>query len=196
MYPFRKTIENKPEEPRKSRFQNSWPGHEASAGCRTRSTSTRAGEPLRDFQRGVFNRRETNRERLQAAQSEAAIVRRAIAAENLLGGADFLVEIFVADSNGAVNSTLAAALVAAKLLIPIAHVEAGLRSFDRTMPEEINRIVTDRLSDLLFATEPAGVENLARENAPSDRVALVGNVMIEFALRLLGARGAGGQNIR
>jgi UDP-N-acetylglucosamine 2-epimerase (non-hydrolysing) len=80
---------------------------------------------------------------------------------------------------GDVNSTLAAALVAAKLLIPVAHVEAGLRSFDRTMPEEINRIVTDRLSDLLFATEAAGIDNLARENVKADRVSLVGNVMID-----------------
>ena len=80
---------------------------------------------------------------------------------------------------GDVNSTLAATLVAAKLGIPVAHVEAGLRSFDATMPEEINRLVTDRLSDLLFATEPAGVENLAREGADPARVALVGNVMID-----------------
>lgn len=80
---------------------------------------------------------------------------------------------------GDVNSTLAAALVAAKLLIPLAHVEAGLRSFDRTMPEEINRIVTDSLSDLLFATEAAGIDNLARENVKADCVSLVGNVMID-----------------
>src|SRR5688572_14457128 len=64
---------------------------------------------------------------------------------------------------GDINSTLAAALVASKMQIPIAHVEAGLRSFDRTMPEEINRVVTDTLSDLLLTTEPSGAENLLRE---------------------------------
>jgi UDP-N-acetylglucosamine 2-epimerase (non-hydrolysing) len=80
---------------------------------------------------------------------------------------------------GDVNSTMAAALVAAKLNIRIAHVEAGLRSFDRTMPEEINRLVTDRLSDLLFITERSAMENLAREGIPSDRVSFVGNVMID-----------------
>lgn len=80
---------------------------------------------------------------------------------------------------GDVNSTVAATLVAAKLGIPVAHVEAGLRSFDRSMPEEINRLVTDRLSDLLFATEKAALENLARENVPLEQVALVGNVMID-----------------
>jgi UDP-N-acetylglucosamine 2-epimerase (non-hydrolysing) len=80
---------------------------------------------------------------------------------------------------GDVNSTLAASLVAAKLGIPIAHVEAGLRSFDRAMPEEINRLVTDRLADLLFASEPAGVDNLKAENTPQDQIVLVGNVMID-----------------
>ena len=83
---------------------------------------------------------------------------------------------------GDVNSTLAAALVAAKLQFPVAHVEAGLRSFDRTMPEEINRILTDQLSQWLFVTEPSGVENLRREGRPEDRIHLVGNVMID-ALR-------------
>jgi UDP-N-acetylglucosamine 2-epimerase (non-hydrolysing) len=83
---------------------------------------------------------------------------------------------------GDVNSTLACALVAAKLGIPVAHVEAGLRSFDRTMPEEINRVVTDALSDLLFVTEPSGVENLEREGKVSG-VHLVGNVMIDTLLR-------------
>jgi UDP-N-acetylglucosamine 2-epimerase (non-hydrolysing) len=86
---------------------------------------------------------------------------------------------------GDVNSTMAAALVAAKLGIPIAHVEAGLRSFDRTMPEEINRVVTDTLSDLLFVSEPAGVANLMREGHPPDQIHLVGNVMIDTLRRLL-----------
>jgi len=80
---------------------------------------------------------------------------------------------------GDVNSTLAATLVATKLLIPVAHVEAGLRSFDRAMPEEVNRLATDRLSDLLFVTERAGLENLAKESVPSEQVTFVGNVMID-----------------
>jgi UDP-N-acetylglucosamine 2-epimerase (non-hydrolysing) len=80
---------------------------------------------------------------------------------------------------GDVNSTLAAALVAAKLNIPLAHVEAGLRSFDRTMPEEINRLVTDRLAELLYVTESSGVVNLANEGIESKAVKLVGNVMID-----------------
>ncbi len=80
---------------------------------------------------------------------------------------------------GDVNSTLACALVAAKLLVPVAHVEAGLRSFDRTMPEEINRILTDAVSDWLFVTEPSGLENLRKEGVPEGRVFLVGNVMMD-----------------
>jgi UDP-N-acetylglucosamine 2-epimerase (non-hydrolysing) len=83
---------------------------------------------------------------------------------------------------GDVNSTLAAALVCAKLLIPVAHVEAGLRSFDMTMPEEINRRVTDSLSDLLFVTSPEGVDNLAREGVAPERIHLVGNPMIDTLL--------------
>jgi UDP-N-acetylglucosamine 2-epimerase (non-hydrolysing) len=83
---------------------------------------------------------------------------------------------------GDVNSTLAAALVCAKLLIPVAHVEAGLRSFDITMPEEVNRRVTDVLSDLLFVTSPEGLDNLANEGVPADRVHLVGNPMIDTLL--------------
>jgi len=83
---------------------------------------------------------------------------------------------------GDVNSTLAAALVCAKLLIPVAHVEAGLRSFDATMPEEINRRVTDILSDLLFVTSPEGLDNLANEGVDARRVHLVGNPMIDTLL--------------
>jgi UDP-N-acetylglucosamine 2-epimerase (non-hydrolysing) len=83
---------------------------------------------------------------------------------------------------GDVNSTLAAALVAAKLLIPLAHVEAGLRSFDNTMPEEVNRRVTDQLSDLLFVTSPEGIDNLAREGVDPARCHLVGNPMIDTLL--------------
>jgi UDP-N-acetylglucosamine 2-epimerase (non-hydrolysing) len=80
---------------------------------------------------------------------------------------------------GDVNSTLAVALVASKLGIRIAHVEAGLRSRDWSMPEEVNRILTDRLSDLLFTPSPDGDENLAREGIDPSRVHLVGNVMID-----------------
>jgi len=84
---------------------------------------------------------------------------------------------------GDVNSTLAGALAAVKLAIPVAHVEAGLRSFDRTMPEEINRVLTDAISSLLFCTEPAAVRNLKREGIPDERVHLVGNVMIDSLVR-------------
>lgn len=84
---------------------------------------------------------------------------------------------------GDVNSTMAATLAAVKLDVPVAHVEAGLRSFDRRMPEEANRIVTDSLSDLLLVSEPSGVENLIREGHPEDRIRLVGNVMIDTLLR-------------
>ena len=80
---------------------------------------------------------------------------------------------------GDVNSTLAGALAAVKLGIAVAHVEAGLRSFDRTMPEEINRVVTDAVSELLFATEESAVENLEREGVAPERVHLVGNTMID-----------------
>lgn len=83
---------------------------------------------------------------------------------------------------GDVNSTLAAAVVAAKLCIPLAHVEAGLRSFDRSMPEEVNRLVTDVLSDFLFASEPSGIENLLAEGIPRDKIHFVGNVMIDTLL--------------
>ena len=80
---------------------------------------------------------------------------------------------------GDVNSTMAASLAAAKLGIPIAHVEAGLRSFDRSMPEEINRLVTDSISEILLVSEPAGVENLRREGHPDVAYHLVGNLMID-----------------
>jgi UDP-N-acetylglucosamine 2-epimerase (non-hydrolysing) len=86
---------------------------------------------------------------------------------------------------GDVNSTLAAAVAAAKACVPLAHVEAGLRSFDRRMPEEVNRLVTDALSSYLFVTEQSGVTNLAREGLPGDRVFLVGNVMIDTLDALL-----------
>ncbi|MCG5524329.1 UDP-N-acetylglucosamine 2-epimerase (non-hydrolyzing) [Ectothiorhodospira haloalkaliphila] len=80
---------------------------------------------------------------------------------------------------GDVNSTIACALVSVKQGIPIIHVESGLRSNDRTMPEEINRILTDQLSDLLFTTEPAALSNLQREGISPERVHLAGNVMID-----------------
>src|SRR5882672_6313306 len=80
---------------------------------------------------------------------------------------------------GDVNSTVAAALVAAKLGIRVAHVEAGLRSRDWSMPEEVNRVVTDRLSDILFAPSPDAVVNLQEEGVPADRIHFVGNVMID-----------------
>jgi UDP-N-acetylglucosamine 2-epimerase (non-hydrolysing) len=84
---------------------------------------------------------------------------------------------------GDVTSTMAAALVAVKMGIRVAHVEAGLRSFDRSMPEEINRLVTDAISDFLFATEPSGVENLRREGVTAEKIAFTGNVMIDTLLR-------------
>jgi UDP-N-acetylglucosamine 2-epimerase (non-hydrolysing) len=80
---------------------------------------------------------------------------------------------------GDVNATVASALVSAKLQIPLAHVEAGLRSNDRAMPEEINRLLTDRLSNLLFVTERAGVDNLVKEGVELNRITFVGNVMID-----------------
>lgn len=86
---------------------------------------------------------------------------------------------------GDVNSTVAAALVCAKLGVRIGHVEAGLRSFDRTMPEEINRIVTDQLSDILFTPSEDGNVNLCREGVQSDKIHFVGNVMIDSLVHLL-----------
>jgi len=90
---------------------------------------------------------------------------------------------------GDVNSTVAAALVCAKLLIKVGHVEAGLRSFDRTMPEEVNRLVTDQLADLLFTHSEDANVNLRREGIPVERIHRVGNVMIDSLLRLLPAAG-------
>ncbi|MEE2788447.1 MAG: UDP-N-acetylglucosamine 2-epimerase (non-hydrolyzing) [Myxococcota bacterium] len=84
---------------------------------------------------------------------------------------------------GDVNSTLSCALVAAKLGIRVAHVEAGLRSFDRTMPEEINRVLTDNLCDYLFVSEKSGLVNLAREGLDHDGVYFTGNVMIDSLMR-------------
>jgi UDP-N-acetylglucosamine 2-epimerase (non-hydrolysing) len=83
---------------------------------------------------------------------------------------------------GDVNSTLACALVASKLGVAIAHVEAGLRSFDRTMPEEINRLLTDQVSDLLFTSEPGAGENLLKEGVDPKKIHFVGNVMIDTLL--------------
>jgi len=82
-----------------------------------------------------------------------------------------------------VNSTIATALTASKLGIPVAHIEAGLRSFDMTMPEEINRKLTDAIADLLFASEQSGVVNLRKEGVADDRIFLVGNVMIDCLMR-------------
>ena len=86
---------------------------------------------------------------------------------------------------GDVNSTVAAALVAVKKGIRVAHVEAGLRSFDRTMPEEINRLLTDQISDLLLTPSPDGDANLAREGVPPERIRFVGNIMIDTLVRML-----------
>ena len=86
---------------------------------------------------------------------------------------------------GDVNSTLACALVAAKLGVKVAHVEGGLRSFDRTMPEEINRLLTDQISDLLLTHSPEARENLRREGVAEDKIHLVGNTMIDTLVRLM-----------
>ena len=88
---------------------------------------------------------------------------------------------------GDVNSTLAGALTAAKMGIKIAHVESGLRSFDRSMPEEINRIMTDVLADYLFVSEKSGLENLTREGINSNKVFFVGNIMIDSLVYYLHA---------
>jgi UDP-N-acetylglucosamine 2-epimerase (non-hydrolysing) len=92
---------------------------------------------------------------------------------------------------GDVNSTLACALAAVKVGVPVVHVEAGLRSFDRAMPEEINRRLTDAIADLLFVTEPSGLVNLEREGIEQERTRLVGNVMIDTLLAELPSADAG-----
>ncbi len=84
---------------------------------------------------------------------------------------------------GDVNSTIACALVASKRQIPVIHVEAGLRSYDRSMPEEINRVLTDQIAELLFITEPEAHGNLLREGVAADRIHFVGNVMIDTLRR-------------
>src|SRR5208337_3361041 len=86
---------------------------------------------------------------------------------------------------GDVNSTVAAALVCAKLGVRVGHVEAGLRSGDRSMPEEINRLLTDQLCDLLFTPSEDADENLRREGIAPEKIHLVGNVMIDTLVRLL-----------
>ena len=86
---------------------------------------------------------------------------------------------------GDINSTIACSLTASKLNLPSAHVEAGLRSFDRTMPEEINRILTDAISDYLFVTENSGLINLKNEGVPARKVHLVGNTMIDSLIHYL-----------
>ena len=101
--------------------------------------------------------------------------------DELLDGRDARMVVVVGD----VNSTMACSLVAAKRGVLSAHVEAGLRSRDRTMPEEINRLVTDAVSDLLFATSPDAVDNLKSENIPASKIHLVGNPMIDTLRRHL-----------
>ncbi|HEX3103636.1 MAG TPA: UDP-N-acetylglucosamine 2-epimerase (non-hydrolyzing) [Terriglobales bacterium] len=88
---------------------------------------------------------------------------------------------------GDVNSTMACTLVGAKEMVPVAHVESGLRSFDRRMPEEVNRIVTDSLAELLFTTEESANENLRREGVPAEKIFFTGNVMIDSLVRALEA---------
>ena len=106
------------------------------------------------------------------AQQTAEVMRRF---EPLLDRHDPACVLVVGD----VNSTLACSLVAVKRHVPVVHVEAGLRSFDRRMPEEINRLLTDQVADLLFTTERSAHDNLAREGVPPQRIRFVGNVMID-----------------
>ncbi len=88
---------------------------------------------------------------------------------------------------GDVNSTVACALVGAKELIPVAHIESGLRSFDRQMPEEVNRVITDAIADLLFTTEQSAARNLMQEGVPSEKIFFTGNVMIDSLVTALAA---------
>ncbi len=88
---------------------------------------------------------------------------------------------------GDVNSTLACTLAAVKMAVPVAHVEAGLRSFDRSMPEELNRVMTDAVADVLLVSEPSGIDNLRREGVPRERIHFVGNVMIDTLVQELPA---------
>lgn len=115
-----------------------------------------------------------------AAQTAAALV--GVEADLLSHRADLLIVV------GDVTSTLSAALAAAKLGVPVAHVEAGLRSRDWTMPEEINRVLTDQLADLLFIPSRDAAENLAAEGVPRERVVFAGNVMIDSLYDALGRR--------
>ncbi|MEX5634521.1 non-hydrolyzing UDP-N-acetylglucosamine 2-epimerase [Parafrankia sp. FMc2] len=153
----------------------------AAAGVRT--TLVHTGQHYDDAMSGVFFadlglRRPDHH--LEAGSGSHAVQTAAVmtAFEPLLGELAPDVVVVVGD----VNSTLACALVAAKSAVPVAHVEAGLRSGDRAMPEEINRIVTDRLSDLLFAPSPEGVDHLLAEGARPEDVHLVGNVMVDTLL--------------
>lgn len=97
---------------------------------------------------------------------------------------------------GDVNSTVSAALVCAKLLIPVGHIEAGLRSHDRTMPEEINRLLTDQVADLLFTPSGDGEDNLLREGVAPHKIHMVGNVMIDTLVRLLPDALSGWEELR
>jgi len=97
---------------------------------------------------------------------------------------------------GDVNSTMAAALTAAKMRIPVAHIESGLRSFDRTMPEELNRVLADHVSDHLFIHSPEASDNLHAEGIPADRIHLVGNTMIDTLVALEGRFRAAGAAAR
>jgi len=112
----------------------------------------------------------------QAEQTAAIMVR--FEKELLENKADLVLVV------GDVTSTMACAITAQKLHVPVAHVEAGLRSFDRQMPEEINRIVTDQLADLLLPPSRDGIENLRAEGIPEERIVFVGNVMVDTLLRL------------
>lgn len=118
------------------------------------------------------------------AQQTAEVLRR-LEPVLLAEGPDLVIVV------GDVNSTLAAALCAAKLRVPVAHVEAGLRSGDRAMPEELNRLITDQLADLLFTTSTDADENLAREGIPQRRIHFVGNTMIDTLERLTARAQAG-----